>query len=573
MTSTKAFDGRVIQAALSEPAANTGAVAIGHLADRVAPVAGSLPLETVKADSREWVSVSDQYSDESQRTSEPGPLNAGDRFLKYHIVREIGAGGYARVYQAFDTFVKREVALKIIHRPRSDQKELFLRTSAEAQFLLSVKHSYLVDVYEAGFDNNNVLYIAMELLRGKPLRSLIESAGRLEWEQFVPIAAMIAEGLQVVHENRAIHRDLKPENIFVLKDGTPKILDFGIAKFIDSPAVVTQKNIFHGTPPYMAPEQLLGKPASPHSDMYSLGIVFWEVLAGKNPFQLEPCNTTEALAWRHLHFHPPLVSEFTQTVPRRIAKVINKMMAKPPAQRPQSMKELAADLRRNYEKCISANPGLVSTHSTGGIAPLSPEIVATICRDEQPRLPANVERLVPQHNVPTQPRMPVRASEASISRAQPIQPKAPVVAPKPRRTIHPRTWTGTVVLALASGAVVFAAIVAGYKTTQFVTRFIQAGRVPDEVVIDVTSEKSAVESKTIRADVSPSIVASAAPIALTPSKPPAPSRNFPVAPKETLTPSKPPAPTGRSVPTTSKLTNGKRLSAKGIDTETPLIMD
>ncbi|MGC4064182.1 MAG: serine/threonine-protein kinase [Polyangiaceae bacterium] len=341
MSDTKAFGRRDATTTFTDLVSNTLVVSDGTA--KRSPLASS---DWVELASQPCLPVSDQYSDEAEKESSTGPLDAGDWFLKYSIVREIGAGGYARVYQAYDAFLKREVALKIIHRPTANRQELLRRTAAEARFLVTVKHPYLVNVYDAGYDDKRVLYIAMELLRGKPLRSLIRSMGRLSIEQFVSLGIKVADALQVVHQHRVIHRDIKPENIFVMKDGTPKLLDFGIAKFIDAPAMITRKNVFHGTPSYMAPEQLGGRPASIQSDMYSLGVVFWEALAGEHPLQLGRAKSTEELVWRHLHFQPPLLDTIRADIPSRIARLIDDMLAKAPERRPTSMQVLAAELRQ-----------------------------------------------------------------------------------------------------------------------------------------------------------------------------------------------------------------------------------
>ncbi|MGE5787726.1 MAG: serine/threonine-protein kinase, partial [Myxococcales bacterium] len=175
------------------------------------------------------------YSDAPIVSRVPGPFKPGDMLNGYRIVKEIGCGGYARVYKAYDELIDTHFAIKVIFRPSANAKELDRRTKAEARFLWSVDHPYVVRVYAAGLTEAKSLYFVMELLEGRSLRSILLKRGELRWQDTLPLFAKIAEGVHAAHARSVIHRDLKPENIFVLKDGTPKVLDFGIAKFVDAP--------------------------------------------------------------------------------------------------------------------------------------------------------------------------------------------------------------------------------------------------------------------------------------------------------------------------------------------------
>ncbi|HMA97573.1 MAG TPA: serine/threonine-protein kinase, partial [Polyangiaceae bacterium] len=219
-----------------------------------------------------------------------------------------------------------------------------------------------------GLTEAKSLYFVMELLEGRSLRSILLKRGKLRWQDALPLFAKIAEGVHAAHARSVIHRDLKPENIFVLKDGTPKVLDFGIAKFVDAPPLTTREHVFHGTPPYMSPEQLSGRQVTYQSDVYALGIVLWEVLVGTHPMMsADGDNDPNSVAYRHIYSHPPLVSELEPSVGKPIARLVNRMISKVPAQRPASMPEVAKELMRCYEKCSSVRRGFFGAITTGRV--------------------------------------------------------------------------------------------------------------------------------------------------------------------------------------------------------------
>ena len=305
-------------------------------------------------------------SDALMEMIEPGPYAPGDLIKCYRIVKEIGFGGYARVYHAFNEFLEVDVALKIIFRQNARPKELAARAKAEARFLQALQNPYVVRVYEAGLTESNLMYISMELLSGKTLRSILLKRGKLTWQVALPLFAKVAEGVQSAHAKSVIHRDLKPENIFVLKDGNPKVLDFGIAKFTEGPAITTRENIFHGTPPYMSPEQLAGRTVTGQSDIYAMGIILWEVLAGRHPMLIiGGDNDPSSVAYRNICYHPPLLNDVDSTIFKPITRLVNRLIAKSPKQRPASMAEVADELRACFDKCQAAKRGLFTVFSTG----------------------------------------------------------------------------------------------------------------------------------------------------------------------------------------------------------------
>lgn len=354
-------------------------------------VSGELQSQRFREDPTRGVSeplVSEgQASDLPWKPSDPGPLKAGDRFRGFRIVKEIGFGGYARVYHAIDELLDLDLAIKVIYRPGGSPQELAARSVAEARFLQSVYSPYVVRVYHAGLTEAKLFFIVMELLDGRSLRSILLKRPKLTWKMALPLFAKIAEGVQAAHEMNVIHRDLKPENIFVLRDGTPKVLDFGIAKFMDRPPITTRENLFHGTPPYMSPEQLSGRPVTARSDIYAFGIILYEVLAGKHPMLVDGGdNDPNSIAYRNIYLHPPLLNETDPSIYKPVARLVNRLIAKSPDLRPSSMTKVARELLACFERCQSANRGPFAVLSSDATAPDSmPE--PPIPADPQPVSP------------------------------------------------------------------------------------------------------------------------------------------------------------------------------------------
>jgi serine/threonine protein kinase len=274
-----------------------------------------------------------------------GPLRLGDKFLKYVVRGLVGKGGHAWVYAGRDEFLERDVAIKILHRSGGVTSDMVRRGRAEAQLLHRLRHRNVVEVLDAGITDEGQLYIVMELLRGRTLREILRTRGRLSVAETLPLFIEMTNGVEAAHALNAIHRDLKPENVFVLHDNTPKILDFGIAKVIDS-AFTTEKDVIHGTMLYMAPEQLEGYRATPRSDIYTFGLMLFETLLGRHPCLLGGGSpTVRELALIQTARTPPSLDELDATIPRHLARVVARAITKRPEQRFSSMSELGAALR------------------------------------------------------------------------------------------------------------------------------------------------------------------------------------------------------------------------------------
>src|SRR5579859_6925164 len=259
---------------------------------------------------------------------------------RYETLDVLGKGGMGLVYKAYDAVVQREVALKTLRdSPSKLALDLFRK---ECGVLASMSHPNIVEIFDIGEfneDGANKPYFVMPLLPGVTLEHLIRtSSQRLTVERSVEIIVQTCRGLHAAHERGLVHRDLKPSNIFVMPDDAVKIIDFGVAHMADTTATMT---VAGGTLPYMAPEQLEMKPASPLSDIFSLGVVFYETLTRRRPFDFP---TEQETANAIVHLVPPAVSDLNPAVSQTVSRVIHKAMAKQPWNRFSTAKEFADTL-------------------------------------------------------------------------------------------------------------------------------------------------------------------------------------------------------------------------------------
>ncbi len=211
----------------------------------------------------------------------------GKSLSRYHILEQLGEGGMAIVYKAFDTRLEREVAVKVIRMERlapEIAEKTFKRFDREAKALAKLNHPNIMRIIDYG-EHEGYPYLVMEYLSGGTLKRRTESAQPMPWEQAVDILIPVAEALNYAHEKNIIHRDVKPSNILLNDTGLPMLTDFGIAKIMEEDVTMdlTGTSVGIGTPEYMAPEQGLGKPADARTDIYSLGIVFYELITGRKP--------------------------------------------------------------------------------------------------------------------------------------------------------------------------------------------------------------------------------------------------------------------------------------------------
>lgn len=262
---------------------------------------------------------------------------------RYEMLTPLGQGGMATVYRGRDTRLGRPVAIKLLHNYYATDDEFLQRFQHEAMSAAHLSsHPNIVDVYDVGKDGD-LNYIVMELIDGEDLKAYIEREASLPPEQALNIAAQVAEGLDYAHRRGLIHRDVKPQNVLITPEGEVRIADFGIAKSHLSTAV-TQAGMTFGTADYISPEQAQGRIATPQSDIYSLGIMLYEMLTGRLPFQ---GDTPMAVAIQHIQKPPPSLRQFNPSVPPALDALVLRAIAKDAQQRPASAKAFAQELR-NY---------------------------------------------------------------------------------------------------------------------------------------------------------------------------------------------------------------------------------
>ncbi len=273
---------------------------------------------------------------------------------RYQIIRTIGEGGMANVYLAYDTILDREVAVKILRGDLANDEKFVHRFQREAKAASSLNHPNIVEMYDVGEDDGNY-FIVMEYVNGKTLKSLIKKRGALSLSEVIDIMLQLTSAIACAHDSYIIHRDIKPQNVLILEDGRVKITDFGIAIALNSNEL-TQTNSVMGSVHYLPPEQANGKGATIKSDIYSLGILMYELLTGKLPFKGE--NAVE-IAIKQMKEKIPSVCERNPEIPQSIENIVFKACAKNPKNRYDSVAEMHEDLktaldgeRRNEERLV-----------------------------------------------------------------------------------------------------------------------------------------------------------------------------------------------------------------------------
>lgn len=258
---------------------------------------------------------------------------------RYQIIKSIGEGGMANVYLAYDTILDRNVAVKILRGDLSNDEKFVRRFQREALSASSLAHQNIVEVYDVGEDNGEY-YIVMEYIEGKHLKNLIKKRGKLTLSEAVDIMLQITDGMSVAHDSYIIHRDIKPQNIMILENGLVKITDFGIAMAMNA-TQLTQTNSVMGSVHYLPPEQASGQGSTLQSDIYSMGIVMYELISGELPFRGD--NAVE-IALKHLKEPIPDIRELVPNVPNSIVNIIKKATAKNPKNRYSDARAMHDDL-------------------------------------------------------------------------------------------------------------------------------------------------------------------------------------------------------------------------------------
>jgi predicted Ser/Thr protein kinase len=352
---------------------------------------------------------------------------------RYQIIGELGRGSMGVVYQGFDPIIGRTVAIKtMLTEGLSPQEfqEFKARFQREAQAAGTLAHPNIITVYDFGEDEG-VLFLAMEFLEGKSLEKLVEEQNILPIETILPIYDQTCSALDHAHQHKIVHRDIKPANIMILQNGQVKVTDFGIAKMMSMG--MTQAGQILGTPNYMSPEQVKGRQVDGRSDIFSLGVILYELVTGEKPFGGQNITT---VIYKIINENPIPPRELDGTIHSGLNYVIGKALAKNPDERYQTCRELADDLK-NYRS-------LGSTASPQGTVVLKVAPIAV--PDPLPQVQA------PQP-VPMEYAAPMGVAEMPISAPQPLNIQMMPPPPAPRQEIPQIAWVfGSLLLLAILGA-------------------------------------------------------------------------------------------------------------------------
>ncbi|ASS75720.1 hypothetical protein CIG75_12485 [Tumebacillus algifaecis] len=379
----------------------------------------------------------------------------GDR---YEVIERIGGGGMAVVYRALDTLLNRNVSIKVLHAQFSNDEDFVRRFRREAQAAASLSHPNVVNIYDVGRGGDEY-YIVMEFVDGLTLKEVIQDRAPLPVQEAIDISKQICSALGHAHENNIVHRDIKPHNILIGKDGRVKVTDFGIARAITS-NTITQDGSVLGSVHYFSPEQARGGITDVKSDIYSLGVVLYEMMTGELPFSGE---TPISVALKHLQDHFVEPRQINPSLPQSVENIILKSLAKDPSVRYQSAREMSRDLEK----------ALLYPNVAKFVAPLFDE-QSTI------QLPAvglrTAKTASPGHTSPT---------EDSVS--APEDGKLPVTdgnegGKKKKNFWRPVIWLFAVFLLLGVGAVTAYTLVTNYMGEKDVTMPEVVGKSYDEAV-------------------------------------------------------------------------------------------
>ncbi len=279
---------------------------------------------------------------------------------RYEVLSELGQGSMGVVYQARDPALDRVVAIKTINLnlPKDELAEYEARFYQEARAAGGLNHTNIVTIYDIG-KSERVAYMAMEFLEGDELRTILTAGQPLPMVQALDVASQVAEGLFYAHERHIVHRDIKPSNIMVIRDGLVKITDFGIARMRTN-EVKTMTGMILGSPKYMSPEQVAGKRADHRSDLFSLGVVLYEMVTGQTPFQ---GDSIHGIMYQILNSTPPAPSQRNPEVPEIVDLIVAKALNKDVEERYQSAKDFAKDLQ-DCKEMLQGRPSVPTKFAT-----------------------------------------------------------------------------------------------------------------------------------------------------------------------------------------------------------------
>jgi len=337
-----------------------------------------------------------------------------EKLGKYKIIGEVGRGGFAAVYKAVDTTLKRTVALKCLAPHLLWDPTFVQRFQQEAEVAANLDHPHIVTIYEVS-QIEGVYLIAMRFLEGRTLSQILEAEGPLPVSQVQAVIEQIASALNYAHARGFVHRDIKPSNIMVADDGRSTLTDFGLVKAGEG-TQLTASGVVFGTPEYMSPEQAEGKALDARSDIYSLGVVLYAMLAGRAPFV---ADTTPAVMYKHVHEPPPL-DELPSDLPEGVVAVVERALAKKRDARYQSAGEMAQALKEATEARVKVTP-----------IPPEPEVLPVPLPVEKEPVPL-VELAAVTEEKPKPLTVP-----PELEKPAPMPVPPPTPPPRPKRAVFP----------------------------------------------------------------------------------------------------------------------------------------
>jgi len=306
----------------------------------------------------------------------PGEMVLGGR---YQIIRQLGSGGMALVYHARDLNLQREVAVKALRDDLVHDPAFQARFLQEARAAANLLHPNIVTIYDFGHDASRY-FLVMEYVQGTDLKTYLRRRGRLTVQEAVELGIQISSGVGYAHRAGLVHCDLKPQNILVSPDGRAKITDFGIARALASIEPDETSEVVWGSPQYMAPEQAAGGPPSPSSDVYGIGVILFELLTGRLPFDSE---NADELTQLHLSAPPPSPRRFNPDLPPALEQIVLKVLAKEPSARYRTADQLARVLTTFVAQPLQGDPGPVDATHVSFSSPASAGPAVRLAGDSQ----------------------------------------------------------------------------------------------------------------------------------------------------------------------------------------------
>jgi serine/threonine-protein kinase len=372
---------------------------------------------------------------------------------RYELGERLGVGGMSTVVRAFDDRLERDVAVKLLAEHLADDDQFVARFRREALSVARLVHPNIVQVFDFGLDEaTHRQYIVMELVRGRSGAEILRDEGRLELREALSIVAQACRGLEYAHRNGVVHRDVKPANLLRGEDGVVKLADFGIAKAFSDESSITQVGSVLGTAAYLAPEQAAGEQAGPAADLYALGVVAYQLMSGRLPYEAQ--SLTE-LALKQQREVPPRLDELNPEVSPQLAMAVDRALALDPRQRPASADELRSLLADGARGIGPAEADPTTNRAAG------PSTSATSVVGQHRTGTTGVARAPVQ---PRQPRAPRTPRPAPVAYAT----QAPVAQPQRRRGGGAKRFFGMLLVLLLLAAGGAAAVIATSNSDQAV---------------------------------------------------------------------------------------------------------